>query len=96
MSLGSLVKTASNKENFTELQHYVDFRREFLAFISVPGAIQVSNYCTPSKRRKLRIVSRVISTMHFTFRGIKKENHWKIVEYPVIIWYPIVVRYCVL
>jgi hypothetical protein len=40
MRLGSLVKTASNKENFTELEHYVDFCREFLAFIAVPGAIQ--------------------------------------------------------
>lgn len=40
MRLGSLVKTASNKENFTELEHYVEFCREFLAFIAVPGAIQ--------------------------------------------------------
>lgn len=40
MTLGSLVKTASNKENFTELQHYVDFCREFLAFVAIPGAIQ--------------------------------------------------------
>ncbi len=40
MSLGNLVKTASNKENFTELQHYVDFCREFLDFVASPGAIQ--------------------------------------------------------
>jgi hypothetical protein len=40
MNLEALVKTASCKENFTELQDYVDFCREFLAFISVPGAIQ--------------------------------------------------------
>jgi hypothetical protein len=40
MSLGDLVKTASNKENFTELQDYVEFCQEFLAFIAVPGAIQ--------------------------------------------------------
>jgi hypothetical protein len=40
MNLGNLVKTASKKENFTELQHYVDFCREFLAFIAMPGAIQ--------------------------------------------------------
>jgi len=40
MNLEDLVKTASHKENFTELRHYVDFCREFLDFISVPGAIQ--------------------------------------------------------
>jgi hypothetical protein len=40
MTLGSLVKTASNKKNFTELQHYVEICREFLEFIAVPGAIQ--------------------------------------------------------
>ncbi len=40
MKLDGLVKTASNKENFTELQHYVEFCQEFLNFISTPGAIQ--------------------------------------------------------
>jgi len=40
MSLRTLVKTASNKEDFRELQNYVDFCREFLAFIAAPGAIQ--------------------------------------------------------
>jgi hypothetical protein len=40
MSLANLVRTATRKENFTELQHYVDFCREFLDFIAVPGAIQ--------------------------------------------------------
>jgi hypothetical protein len=40
MKLESLVKTASNKENFTELRHYVEFCLEFLDFIGTPGAIQ--------------------------------------------------------
>jgi hypothetical protein len=40
MNLENLVKTASSKENFTELRHYVEFCREFLAFIAIPGAIQ--------------------------------------------------------
>ncbi|OFW23765.1 MAG: hypothetical protein A3H27_17020 [Acidobacteria bacterium RIFCSPLOWO2_02_FULL_59_13] len=40
MKLGELVKAASNKTLFTELQHYVDFCQEFLAFIARPGAIQ--------------------------------------------------------
>ncbi len=40
MKLDSLVKIASAKENFTELQHYVDFCLEFLDFVGTPGAIQ--------------------------------------------------------
>lgn len=40
MKLDALVKTASNKENFTELPHYVEFCLEFLDFIGTPGAIQ--------------------------------------------------------
>lgn len=40
MNLDSLVKTASNKGNFTELSHYLDFCREFFDFIGTPGAIQ--------------------------------------------------------
>jgi hypothetical protein len=40
MKLDGLVKTASNKENFTELKHYVDFCLEFIGFIGTPGAIQ--------------------------------------------------------
>lgn len=40
MNLTSLVRTASRKENFTELNHYVDFCMEFLNFIGTPGAIQ--------------------------------------------------------
>jgi len=40
MSLKNLTKTASNKEEFTELKHYVDFCRDFLAFVEAPGAIQ--------------------------------------------------------
>ncbi len=40
MKLDDLVKTASNKENFTELKHYVDFCLEFLDFKETPGAIQ--------------------------------------------------------
>src|SRR5438094_5862961 len=40
MKLDGLVKTASNKENFTELRHYVEFCLEFLDFIGTPGAIQ--------------------------------------------------------
>ena len=40
MRLGNLVRMASNKENFTELQHYLEFCQEFLAFIALPGAIQ--------------------------------------------------------
>src|SRR5882762_6847392 len=40
MKLDGLVKTASNKENFTELRHYVEFCLEFLEFIGTRGAIQ--------------------------------------------------------
>jgi hypothetical protein len=40
MTLDGLVRQASNKANFTELQHYVEFYREFLDFIGTPGAIQ--------------------------------------------------------
>ena len=40
MKLDGLVKTASNKENFTELKHFADFCLEFLDFIGTPGAIQ--------------------------------------------------------
>ena len=40
MKLDRLVKTASAKENFTELKHYVDFCLEFLDFIGTPGSIQ--------------------------------------------------------
>ncbi len=40
MKLEGLVKAASNKANFTELSHYVDFCQEFLDFIGTPGAIQ--------------------------------------------------------
>ncbi len=40
MKLDGLVKIASNKENFTELGHYVEFCLEFLSFIGTPGAIQ--------------------------------------------------------
>jgi|GEM_PF-4156472 len=40
MKLDDLVKTASNKGNFTELQHYADFCLDFLNFIGTPGAIQ--------------------------------------------------------
>ena len=40
MKLDGLVKIASNKENFTELRHYVEFCLEFLDFIGTPGAIQ--------------------------------------------------------
>jgi hypothetical protein len=40
MKLESLVKIASNKENFTELKHYADFCLEFLDFIGTPGSIQ--------------------------------------------------------
>lgn len=40
MKLDGLVKTASNKANFTELKQYVDFCLEFLDFIATPGAIQ--------------------------------------------------------
>lgn len=40
MKLSGLVKTASNKENFTELRHFVDFCLEFLNFKEMPGAIQ--------------------------------------------------------
>ncbi len=40
MKLDRLVKTASAKENFTELNHYVDFCLEFLDFIGTPGSIQ--------------------------------------------------------
>src|SRR6266700_68602 len=40
MTLDDLVGTASKKEAFTELQHYVDFCKAFLAFIATPGAIQ--------------------------------------------------------
>ena len=35
-----MTETASHKEHFTELQHYVDFCKEFLAFVETPGAIQ--------------------------------------------------------
>jgi hypothetical protein len=40
MKLDDLVKKASNKENFTELGHYVEFCEQFLDFIGTPGAIQ--------------------------------------------------------
>jgi hypothetical protein len=40
MKLDDLIKLASNKENFTELAHYVEFCKEFLEFIGTPGAIQ--------------------------------------------------------
>ena len=40
MKLDALIKTASNKENFTELRHYMEFCLEFLGFIGTPGAIQ--------------------------------------------------------
>ncbi len=40
MRLDALVKAASNKENFTELGHYVEFCLEFLDFIARPGSIQ--------------------------------------------------------
>jgi hypothetical protein len=40
MKLDGLVKAASNKGNFTELWHYVEFCLEFLDFVGTPGAIQ--------------------------------------------------------
>ena len=40
MKLDGLVKIASAKENFTELQNYVDFCLEFLDFVGTPGSIQ--------------------------------------------------------
>ena len=40
MKLVDLIRTASNKENFTELRHYMEFCLEFLDFIGTPGAIQ--------------------------------------------------------
>lgn len=40
MTLDDLVKEASNKANFTELRHYVEFCEQFLDFIGTPGAIQ--------------------------------------------------------
>jgi hypothetical protein len=40
MTLDDLVRQASNKENFTELGHYVEFCELFLDFIITPGAIQ--------------------------------------------------------
>jgi hypothetical protein len=40
MKLDGLIKIASNKENFTELEHYVDFCLEFLNFKETAGAIQ--------------------------------------------------------
>jgi hypothetical protein len=40
MTLDDLVRQASNKENFTELKHYVEFCEQFLDFIGTPGAIQ--------------------------------------------------------
>lgn len=40
MKLDGLVRHASRKENFTELDHYLDFCREFLDFIATPNSIQ--------------------------------------------------------
>jgi hypothetical protein len=40
MTLQELVKTASNKENFTQLQHYKAFCRAFLDFIGKTGNLQ--------------------------------------------------------
>jgi hypothetical protein len=40
MKLDDLVRQASNKTNFTELEHYVEFCGQFLDFIGTPGAIQ--------------------------------------------------------
>lgn len=40
MNLENLIKTAANKENFTELQGYVDFCAEVLDFIGNPKNIQ--------------------------------------------------------
>lgn len=60
MKLHGLVKTASNKANFTELKHYVDFCLEFLDFIETPGAIQAE------------IVSR--NETHYRFIQFKNAN----------------------
>ena len=60
MKLHGLVKTASNKANFTELKHYVDFCLEFLDFIGTPGAIQAE------------IVSR--NETHYRFIQFKNAN----------------------
>jgi hypothetical protein len=40
MKLEGLVKTAADKENFTELKHYAEFCLEFLDFVGTPGSIQ--------------------------------------------------------
>jgi hypothetical protein len=40
MTLDDLVRQASNKENFAELRHYVEFCEQFLDFIGTRGAIQ--------------------------------------------------------
>jgi len=40
MTLDGLVRQASNKGNFTELRHYVEFCKQFLDFIGTRGAIQ--------------------------------------------------------
>jgi hypothetical protein len=53
MTLDDLVRQASNKENFTELGHYVEFCKQFLDFVGTPGAIQAE------------IVSRNETSYHF-------------------------------
>lgn len=53
MKLDALVRQASRKENFTELEHYLDFCREFLSFVTTPKAIQAE------------IVSRNETNYHF-------------------------------
>jgi hypothetical protein len=40
MTLDDLVRQVSNKANFTELRHYVEFCKQFLDFIETPRAIQ--------------------------------------------------------
>lgn len=40
MTLDKLVAIAERKENFTEINHFVEFCTEFLSFISKPGNIQ--------------------------------------------------------
>src|SRR5580692_5825871 len=64
MTLEGLVRQASNKENFTELRHYVEFCRQFLDFIGTPGNLQAE------------IVSR--NETHYRFLQFKGDGSFNV------------------
>lgn len=64
MTLPELVKVASNKENFTELKHYVEFCRAFLDFAGDSGNLQAT------------IVSR--NENHYRFLQFKEDGAYNV------------------